>query len=157
MSFIEALDLPCAKLASAIPTRMTSTSDGLRTKKRGIGGLRMKATRARVLTRFLRSAAFIGGSLLALGAPALAADECTRPDKPIETDRPDTTNSSTVVPFGSLQNENGINKSRLAGSEIFDGTNSRWRLGVTPCFEALIDLPNYVGTLRGAGDPDLAT
>ena len=124
--------------------------DGLRTKKWGIGDLRMKAKRARVSTRFLRSAAFIGGSMLALGAPALAADECTRTDKPIETDRPDTTNSSTVVPVGSLQNENGINISRHDGSEIFDGTNSRWRLGVARCFEALIDLPNYVGTFRGA-------
>jgi len=84
--------------------------------------------------------------------PAAAADGCTQPSAPIATDRPDVTNSSVVVPVGSLQNENGINVSRRDGADIFDGTNSRWRLGVAPCFEVLIDLPNYVGTFRGAGN-----
>jgi hypothetical protein len=83
--------------------------------------------------------------------PAVAADGCTQPSAPIATDRPDITNSSVVVPVGSLQNENGVNVSRRAGADIFDGTNSRWRLGVTPCFEVLVDLPNYVGPLRGTG------
>jgi hypothetical protein len=83
--------------------------------------------------------------------PASAAEECTQTSAPIETDRPDTTNSSVVVPVGSLQNENGINVSRRNGADVFDGTNSRWRLGIVPCFELLIDLPNYVGTFRGAG------
>src|SRR6516162_2416788 len=83
--------------------------------------------------------------------PAAAAEECTQTSEPIETDRPDTTNSSIVVPVGSLQNENGINVSRRDGADIFDGTNSRWRLGIAPCFEVLIDLPNYVGTFRGPG------
>jgi len=82
---------------------------------------------------------------------AFAAAECTQPSEPIETDRPDTTNSSVVVPVGSLQNENGANVSRRNGAEIIDGTNSRWRLGIAPCFEVLIDLPNYVGTFRGSG------
>jgi hypothetical protein len=54
-----------------------------------------------------------------------------------------------VVPVGSLQNENGINISRRNSADIFDGTNSRWRLGVAPCLEVLIDLPNHVGTLHG--------
>ncbi|HMA72412.1 MAG TPA: transporter [Xanthobacteraceae bacterium] len=82
---------------------------------------------------------------------AVAAEECTQPSEPIATDRPDTTNSSVVVPVGSLQNENGANVSRRNGADVFDGTNSRWRLGIVPCFELLIDLPNYVGTFRGAG------
>jgi len=85
-------------------------------------------------------------------APVSAAEECTQTSAPIATDRPDVTNSSIVVPVGSLQNENGANLSRRAGADIFDGTNSRWRLGIAPCFEALIDLPSYVGTFRGAGD-----
>src|SRR5215831_14473079 len=84
-------------------------------------------------------------------APLGAAEECTQTSAPIATDRPDTTNSSVVVPAGSLQNENGANVSRRDGADIFDGTNSRWRLGIAPCFEVLIDLPNYVGALRGAG------
>jgi hypothetical protein len=85
-----------------------------------------------------------------LCASAAAAEECTQPRNPIETDRPDTTNSAIVLPVGSLQNENGINISRQNGADIFDGTNSRWRLGIAPCLEVLIDLPNYVGTFRGA-------
>src|SRR3984885_2818160 len=100
--------------------------------------------------RSLRSAAFLVGSVVTLGASAAASKECTQPSNPIETDRPDTTNSSIVAPVGSLQNENGINISRRDGADIFDGTNSRWRLGVAPCLEVLIDLPNYVGTLHGA-------
>src|SRR5258707_3105508 len=84
-------------------------------------------------------------------APAGAAEGSTQTSTPIATDRPDVTNSSVVVPVGSLQNENGANVSRRAGADIFDGTNSRWRLGIAPCFEVLIDLPNYVGTFRGVG------
>jgi hypothetical protein len=83
--------------------------------------------------------------------PAAAAEGCTQQSAPIATDRPDVTNSSIVVPVGSLQNENGINVSRRDGADIFDGTNSRWRLGLAPCFEVLVDLPNYVGTFRGEG------
>jgi hypothetical protein len=90
-------------------------------------------------------------AILAWHIPAAVAEGCTQTSAPIATDRPDTTNSSVVVPVGSLQNENGINVSRRAGADIFDGTNSRWRLGIAPCFEVLIDLPNYVGTFRGAG------
>lgn len=83
---------------------------------------------------------------------AQAAESCTQPNMPIATDRPDVTNSSIVVPQGSLQNENGINVSRRDGADIFDGTNTRWRYGVAPCFEVLIDVPNYAGTFRGAGN-----
>jgi hypothetical protein len=79
------------------------------------------------------------------------AAECTRADTPIETDRPDVTHSSIVVPVGSLQNENGIDTSRDHGANIFNGTNSRWRLGFAPCLEVLVDLPTYVTPLRGAG------
>jgi opacity protein-like surface antigen len=88
---------------------------------------------------------------LAWHTSAIAADECTQASAPIATDRPDTTNSSVVVPVGSLQNENGWNVSRRDGGNVFDGSNSRWRLGVASCLEVLIDLPNYVGTFHGAG------
>jgi hypothetical protein len=82
---------------------------------------------------------------------ARAAEGCTQPSAPIATDRPDVTNSSVVVPVGSLQSENGANVSRRDGADIFDGTNSRLRLGIAPCLEVLVDLPNYVGTFRGDG------
>ena len=80
------------------------------------------------------------------------AGECPTPDSEIATDRPDVTNSSLVVPVGSLQNENGINTTGHGSQNTIDGTNSRWRLGVAPCLEILVDLPNYVGSLKGGAD-----
>jgi hypothetical protein len=94
---------------------------------------------------------FAVGLLAGLQVPAALADGCSKASNPIETDRPDTTNSSIVVPVGSLQNENGINVSQRGSADVFDGTNSRWRLGIAPCFEVLVDLPNYTGTFRGTG------
>lgn len=86
-----------------------------------------------------------------LGVASATAAECTASDAAIETDRPDVTNSAIVVPAGSLQSENGIDTSRDHGANIFNGTNSRWRLGIAPCLEVLVDLPTYVTTFRGAG------
>lgn len=82
---------------------------------------------------------------LALHAPASAAtaDRCATADQAIDTDRPDTTNSSIVVPAGSLQSENGADFSSQSGSRGIDGSNSRLRLGVAPCLEVLVDLPSY--------------
>lgn len=97
----------------------------------------------------LRLAALLAASLAGIGVAA--ATECTQPDSPIETDRPDVTNSAVVVPVGSLQNENGVDTSRDHGADILSGTNSRWRLGIAPCLEVLVDLPNYVTTFHGAG------
>ena len=99
--------------------------------------------------RTLKFAAMLAASLAGIGSAAAA--ECPQPDSPIETDRPDVTNSSIVVPAGSLQNENGVDTSRDHGANILSGTNSRWRLGIAPCLEVLVDLPNYVTTLHGSG------
>ncbi len=82
-------------------------------------------------------------------ATAAHAGECPTPASEIATDRPDVTNSSLVVPAGSLQNENGINTTGRDFEKTFDGTNSRWRLGIAPCLEILVDLPNYTGELQG--------
>src|SRR3984957_7586193 len=88
--------------------------------------------------------------LATVNAPTAAqAGECPTSASDIATDRPDTTNSSLVVPVGSLQNENAINTTGRDFNSTFDGTNSRWRLGVAPCLEILVDLPNYVGNLSG--------
>jgi hypothetical protein len=89
--------------------------------------------------------------LTVLAVADARADGCPQPTQDIATDRPDVTNSSIVVPFASLQNENGVNVSARSGSASVDGTNSRWRLGVAPCLELLVDLPNYVTTVRGVG------
>ena len=69
---------------------------------------------------------------MALADTDARADSCPQPTDEIATDRPDVTNSSIVVPVGSLQNENGVNTSAQNGRQGVDGTNSRWRLGVAP-------------------------
>ena len=98
----------------------------------------------------LRLAVFVAAPLAGIGSVAAAA-ECPQPNSPIETDRPDVTNSPIVVLAGSLQSENGTDTSRDHGADILNGTNSRWRLGIAPCLEVLVDLPNYFATLRGVG------
>lgn len=100
-----------------------------------------------VRTRLLWLALFL--FLFAGVAPSALAAECPAATSSIATDRPDVTNSSFVVPFGSLQIENGINTTGRDSEKTFDGTNSRARLGIAPCLEILVDLPNYVGALQG--------
>jgi outer membrane putative beta-barrel porin/alpha-amylase len=79
-----------------------------------------------------------------------AAEECATPASEIATDRPDVTNSSLVIPAGSLQLENGLNTTGSNAGKTFDGTNTRLRLGIAPCLEVLADLPTYFGKLSGA-------
>jgi len=96
-----------------------------------------------------RRGTLVFAASLALTAGDARAETCPQPSSEIATDRPDVTNSSIVVPVGSLQNENGINTSAQNGRQGFDGTNSRWRLGVAPCLELLVDLPTYAVNARG--------
>jgi Putative MetA-pathway of phenol degradation len=84
-----------------------------------------------------------------LTASAAKADGCPTTAADIATDRPDITNSSMVVPVGSLQSENGINLTSIHGGRILDGSNSRLRLGVAPCLEVLVDLPTYFAAAPG--------
>jgi hypothetical protein len=108
--------------------------------------------KARLMRSFpLLVAALLSGGPVSLAVSTAAAEECTQPSSPIETDRPDVTNSSIVLPAGSFQNENGINFSRQNAVQVFDGTNSRLRLGIAPCFEALLDLPTDVTAFRREG------
>jgi Putative MetA-pathway of phenol degradation len=86
-----------------------------------------------------------------LGTVSARADGCPTAKEEIATDRPDVTNSSLVVPKGSLQSENGVNFSSRDGGQIIDGTNTRWRLGIASCLELLVDLPNYSTTVRAPG------
>src|SRR6476659_6844057 len=83
-----------------------------------------------------------------LGTVEAQADTCPTAKDEIATDRPDVTNSSLVVPTGSLQSENGVNFSARDGGRVLDGTNTRWRLGIAPCLELLLDLPTYFATVR---------
>src|SRR5262249_3289630 len=84
---------------------------------------------------------------LMLTAADARAESCPKATDEIATDRPDVTNSSLVVPTGSLQNENGVNFSIRDDGRTIDGTDSRWRLGIAPCFEVLVDLPTYFASV----------
>jgi Putative MetA-pathway of phenol degradation len=53
--------------------------------------------------------------------------------------------------MGSFQSENGINLSSQNGGRTVDGTNSRWRLGIAPCPEVLVDLPTYFTNVKLPG------
>jgi Putative MetA-pathway of phenol degradation len=88
----------------------------------------------------------------ALGAVDANAEGCPTAKDEIATDRPDVTNSSLVVPTGSVQNENGVNSSARDGGRTIDGTNSRWRVGVAPCLELLVDLPTYFANIKAPGN-----
>jgi hypothetical protein len=83
-----------------------------------------------------RTMAFAGGSARAIRPAMVAltllvahsnisarAETCPGTRDEIATDRPDVTNSSVVVPAGSLQIENGINASARVSNWIF---TSRW-------------------------------
>src|SRR3984893_10166056 len=76
-----------------------------------------------------------------LGAVDAQAEGCPTVRDEIATDRPDVTNSSLVVPVGSLQSENGVSVSARDGGRTIDGKNTQWRLGVGPCLALLLDLP----------------
>ncbi len=93
--------------------------------------------------------ALVIGAFASGVADAWAAQDCPTNAAEIATDRPDVTNSSLVVPRGSLQVENGINGTARRGSNAIDGTNTRLRLGVAHCTEALLDLPNYFRPVLG--------
>jgi hypothetical protein len=89
-------------------------------------------------------------TLVGATRPSCGADECPTAADEIATDRPDVTNSSLVVPLGSLQAENGIDSSVRHGSNALDGTNTRLRLGIAHCAEFLIDIPNYLDSFNGS-------
>src|ERR1700676_4013675 len=87
------------------------------------------------------------------------ADGCPSSKDEINTDRPDVTNSSLVVPAGSLQIENGVNFSARDGDRFVDGTNTRLRTGIANCLEFLVDTPTYFANVRSpqnSGFSDIA-
>jgi len=109
----------------------------------------------RLETRPQERRPFAGALLIAAlcGVPSVAAfaDGCPDASQDIVTDRPSVTNSSVVVPIGSLQMENGINWTAHPGQGALDGPNTRFRLGIADCTEMLVDLPDYTGGIYGHG------
>ncbi len=82
---------------------------------------------------------------ISIGAAHAAGD-----DNPIATDRPAVTDSSVVVPFGSLQFENGFTDTVSQGQQTLDGPETLIRFGVAAKTELRLDVPDYFGPL-GAG------
>ena len=78
---------------------------------------------------------------------------------PIATDRPAVTNSSVVVPAGSLQMKNGFLETSSQGQSILDSPESLVRFGVAKRTELRLTLPDYFHNLSaggGSGFGDLA-
>jgi hypothetical protein len=95
------------------------------------------------------SGILLAAALIAGASAAFAADGCPTSSSEISADRPDVTNSSQVVPYGSLQAENGVDWTVRQGSDVVSGSETRLRLGVAQCTEVLADVPTYFYSLNG--------
>jgi hypothetical protein len=74
---------------------------------------------------------------------------------PIATDRPAVTDSSVVVPPGSLQAENGFAEAVSQGQRSFDAPETLPRFGAASKTELRLTAPDYfgqVGRISGFGD-----
>jgi hypothetical protein len=77
----------------------------------------------------------------------------------IATDRPAVTNSSVVVPVGSLQVENGFLETSSHGQSVLDGPESLVRFGIAKRTELRFTVPDYfhhLNTGEGSGFGDFA-
>jgi hypothetical protein len=70
---------------------------------------------------------------------------------PIATDRPAVTNSSVVVPTGSLLVENGFLETSSQGQSVLDGPESLVRFGVAKRTELRFTVPDYFHNLNPGG------
>ena len=101
--------------------------------------------------------------ILVAPAPLHGQDQPATTDipGPIATDRPSFTNSSVVVPVGSLQAENGFLETSNQGQSIVDGPETLVRFGAVTRTELRFTVPDYYYNLnatngRGLGFGDLA-
>lgn len=109
-----------------------------------------------MLTRI--STAFLAFILCAL-MPLHAQDQPAAPPTPgpIATDRPSVTDSSVVVPVGSIQAENGFLETKTDGQDIVDGPETLIRYGLLGKTELRLTVPDYfynasTGHYSGFGD-----
>jgi hypothetical protein len=74
-------------------------------------------------------------------------------DQPISTDRPAVAESSTVVPKGSFQAENGFLITSDQGQSTLDGPETELRFGVSNNTELRLSVPDYYhDAVTGFGD-----
>jgi hypothetical protein len=100
--------------------------------------------------RLLLGCTVVLSALVGLMSTASGGDACPTDANEIATDRPDITNSSLVVPLGSLQAENGLDWTVRDDSNALDATNTRVRFGIAQCTELLMDVPSYFGSFSGS-------
>lgn len=100
------------------------------------------------------SVALLAFTLIAL-APAQGQDQPATADTAptIVTDRPSFTNSSIVVPSGSLQLENGFLETYNQGQNVVDGTETLLRFGITTKTELRFTVPDYFYNASSGGGP----
>jgi hypothetical protein len=86
-------------------------------------------------------------------APLRAQDQPPSVDaaEPIATDRPAVTNSSVVVPPGSVQVENGFLETSSQGQSVVDGPESLVRFGIVKRTELRFTVPDYFHNLTTGG------
>jgi hypothetical protein len=95
-------------------------------------------------------------TLIVVGAGRASADDNS--SSPIATDRPAVTDSSIVVPAGSLQFENGFADTASYGQRALDGSETLLRFGVASKTELRLMAPDYFGQSgagSGFGDPTI--
>jgi hypothetical protein len=85
------------------------------------------------------------GSIVLVIACGHAAGDDNAAASPINTDRPAVTDSSVVVPPGSLQVENGFADTAGQGQQTFDGPETLLRYGVASKTELRLTAPDYFG------------
>jgi hypothetical protein len=100
------------------------------------------------------SAALLAFLFVAL-APAQGQDQpaTAETSPPIATDRPSFTNSSVVVPSGSLQAENGLLENYNQGQNVVDGPETLLRFGVATKTELRFTVPDYFYNASSGGGP----
>jgi hypothetical protein len=69
----------------------------------------------------------------------------------INTDRPDVTEASTVIPKGSLQLENGMTWTNDHGTQTLDLSESLLRIGLADRTELRVVVPNFLAGLARTG------
>jgi hypothetical protein len=98
---------------------------------------------------------FLSGAALIDGQSQ--PDQAQAPsDAPIATDRPAVAESSTVVPKGSFQAENGFLIGNDQGQRTVDGPETEIRFGVATNTELRFSAPDYYQTGVASGFGDLA-
>jgi len=93
--------------------------------------------------------------ILAAALPFLGQDQAPNVNAAgvITTDRPAVTNSSVVVPAGSLQAENGFLVSSSQGQNVLDGPESLIRFGIAKRTELRFTVPDYFHNLNTGNGP----